>query len=68
VNLQVKNLQRTRWTGRKPNVAGIPAGWHWRPRSAYNCAMTSDAFTPAARMRLAKRELLILCARIGYNP
>jgi hypothetical protein len=30
--------------------------------------MTSDAFTPAARMRLAKRELLILCARIGYNP
>jgi hypothetical protein len=30
--------------------------------------MTSDALTPAARMRLAKRELLILCARIGYNP
>jgi hypothetical protein len=28
----------------------------------------TDAFTPAARMRLAKRELLILCARIGYNP
>ncbi|MDP2149637.1 MAG: hypothetical protein Q8K13_08370 [Parvibaculum sp.] len=36
--------------------------------SPYNRPMTSDAFTPAARMRLAKRELLILCARIGYNP
>lgn len=35
---------------------------------AYSRPMTSDAFTPAARMRLAKRELLILCARIGYNP
>jgi hypothetical protein len=23
---------------------------------------------PGDRMRLAKRELLILCARIGYNP
>lgn len=34
----------------------------------YTRPMTSDAFTPAARMRLAKRELLILCARIGYNP
>jgi|GEM_PF-5137829 len=37
-------------------------------RLLYNRSMTSDAFTPAARMRLAKRELLILCARIGYNP
>jgi len=30
--------------------------------------MLSDTFPSAARMRLAKRELLILCARIGYNP
>lgn len=40
----------------------------WNRPLTYTFSMTSDAFTPAARMRLAKRELLILCARIGYNP
>jgi hypothetical protein len=34
----------------------------------YNWDMNGDTHTPSAQMQLAKHELLILCARIGYNP
>lgn len=51
------------WTGRTAKPSGPPRGTHGPLREAGSMSVEA-----AYQARTRKEEMLLLCARIGYNP